>query len=73
GHVVLQVEGLSRKGVLHDINFSLNKGEVLGIAGLRGAGRTELVRAIFGADPIDSGKVTVNGRQVKINSPRQAI
>jgi ABC-type sugar transport system ATPase subunit len=73
GQVVLQVEGLSREGVLHDINFSLNKGEVLGIAGLRGAGRTELVRAIFGADPIDSGKVTVNGRQVKINSPRQAI
>jgi ABC-type sugar transport system ATPase subunit len=71
--VVMKVEGLTRKGVFHDINFSLFKGEVLGIAGLRGAGRTEIVRAIFGADPIDSGKVIVKGRQVKINSPKKAI
>lgn len=71
--VTLKVEGLSRSGVLHDISFSLHKGEVLGFAGLRGAGRTELVRAIFGADPIDSGKVMINGSEVKINSPRKAI
>jgi ABC-type sugar transport system ATPase subunit len=71
--VVLKVEGLNRRGILRNINFSLHKGEVLGIAGLRGAGRTELVRAIFGADPIDSGSIFVDGRQVKNTSPRVAI
>ncbi|WP_144553736.1 sugar ABC transporter ATP-binding protein [Bacillus sp. X1(2014)] len=71
--VVLKVEGLNRKGVLHNINFNLHKGEVLGIAGLRGAGRTELVRAIFGADPIDSGHIFVDGLQVMNSSPRVAI
>jgi ABC-type sugar transport system ATPase subunit len=71
--VVLKVEGLNRKGILHNINFSLHRGEVLGIAGLRGAGRTELIRAIFGADPIDSGNIFVDGRQVANSSPRVAI
>ncbi|PLS03167.1 sugar ABC transporter ATP-binding protein [Neobacillus cucumis] len=71
--VVLKVEGLNRDGILHNINFSLHKGEVLGIAGLRGAGRTELVRAIFGADPIDSGNIFVDGHQVINTSPRVAI
>ncbi|NRF95913.1 sugar ABC transporter ATP-binding protein [Paenibacillus frigoriresistens] len=70
---LLRVEGLSREGALNNINFSLYKGELLGIAGLRGAGRTELARAIFGADPIDTGKIFVMGREIKINSPRKAI
>jgi ABC-type sugar transport system ATPase subunit len=70
---LLRVEGLSRKGAISDINFSLYKGEVLGIAGLRGAGRTEVARAIFGADPIDSGKIFVKGREIKIQSPRMAV
>ncbi|SHS62903.1 ABC transporter ATP-binding protein [Mycobacteroides abscessus subsp. abscessus] len=71
--VALKVEDLNRRGVLRNINFSLYKGEVLGIAGLRGAGRTELVRAIFGADAIDSGNIFVDGQQVLNTSPRVAI
>jgi ABC-type sugar transport system ATPase subunit len=60
-HELLRAEGLSRKGVLQDINLSLFQGEVLGIAGLRGAGRTELVRAIFGADPDLAANYTCAG------------
>ena len=70
---VLRVEELNRAGVLHDISFSLAAGEVLGIAGLRGAGRTELARAIFGADPHDSGRIFVRGRETTIGSPGAAI
>ncbi len=73
GSVALKVTGLNRTGVLHDINFEVRKGEVLGIAGLVGAGRTETARAIFGADPIDSGTIEVNGKAVKINTPQDAI
>ncbi len=73
GEEVLRVEGLNRIGVLHDISFSLRRGEILGIAGLVGAGRTELARAIFGADPIDSGRISIHGRPVAIASPLQAI
>lgn len=58
---------------LHDVSFDVHKGEILGIAGLVGAGRTETARAIFGADRIDSGTITVDGRDVTITSPRQAI
>lgn len=64
GEVALEVKGLSRKGVLEDITFSLHKGEVVGVAGLVGAGRTELARAIYGADPIDKGEIRVFGRKV---------
>jgi ribose transport system ATP-binding protein len=70
---VLRVEHLSRTGVLHDINLTVRAGEILGIAGLVGAGRTELARAIFGADPIDSGKIYLFGQEVKITSPQAAI
>ncbi len=70
---LLRVEGLSQAGRLHDISFSVYAGEVLGIAGLVGAGRTELLRAIFGADPIDGGRIYVDDKLVKINSPRDAI
>ncbi len=73
GAEVLRVEGLSRAGVLHDISFSLRRGEIIGIAGLVGAGRTELVRALFGADPIDAGRISVDGQPVKINTPGDAI
>ena len=70
---VLRVEHVSKTGVLNDVSLSLRSGEVLGIAGLRGAGRTELARAIFGADPADSGGIFVKGKQVKISSPGDAI
>jgi ribose transport system ATP-binding protein len=73
GTEVLRVEGLSRAGVLSDINFTAYAGEVLGIAGLVGAGRTELVRAVFGADPIDSGKFFMVGKPITINNPGAAI
>jgi ABC-type sugar transport system ATPase subunit len=72
-HELLRVEGLSRQGVLQDINLSLFQGEVLGVAGLRGAGRTELVRAIFGADPIDGGQVFIKGRLAHVSAPRKAL
>lgn len=73
GQEALKVEHLNRKGVLHDVSFSAYTGEILGIAGLVGAGRTELVKAIFGADPIDSGKVYVFGKHAHIHSPENAI
>ena len=73
GAEALRVEGLNRAGVLEDISFSAYTGEILGIAGLVGAGRTELMRAVFGADPIESGKVYVFGNEVKLDSPRAAI
>lgn len=72
-HKVLEVKNLQRKGVLHDINFSLYQGEVLGLSGLMGAGRTELARALFGADPIDSGEIFLNGELTKIDDVHQAI
>jgi ABC-type sugar transport system ATPase subunit len=71
--VVLTAEGVTRHGVLSDINLTLRKGEVLGIAGLRGAGRTELARALFGADQIDSGRVTLNGKALFAKTPRHAV
>ncbi len=73
GDVVLEVRGLTRAGVISDISFSVRRGEVLGIAGLVGAGRTEVARAIFGADPIDSGEIILEGKPVTIRSPKDAI
>lgn len=73
GQEALRVEGLTRKGQLHNINFCAYTGEILGIAGLVGAGRTELVRAIFGADRVDSGQVYVFGKKLKLDSPISAI
>jgi ribose transport system ATP-binding protein len=73
GPEVLRVEGLSTETGLKDISFSLHKGEVLGISGLLGAGRTELARAIFGLDKITSGTIYLEGAARKINSPRRAI
>ncbi len=66
---ILSVVDLNRKKYLHDISFDLYKGEVLGIAGLLGSGRSELLRAIFGLDPIDSGKIYIDGVEIQNPSP----
>jgi ribose transport system ATP-binding protein len=73
GRELLRVEGLTRAGVLRDVSFALRAGEVLGVAGLLGAGRTELARAIMGADPLDAGKVIIKGEEVRVRAPRDAI
>lgn len=70
---VLRVEGLTRRGVLEDINLTVMEGEILGIAGLVGAGKTELARALYGLDKIDEGKVVIGGRPVRLQSPAEAI
>ena len=70
---VLEVSGLTRNGVLHNIDFTLYQGEILGFAGLMGAGRTELARAIFGADPIDGGTLKLNGKVTVIKDIPDAI
>ena len=71
--IALEVKGLTRNGVFRDISFQLRKGEILGFAGLVGSGRTEIVRAIFGADKLDSGEIYINGEKVKIPTPKVAI
>jgi ribose transport system ATP-binding protein len=73
GNVALRVKGLTRRGVLHGINLEVRESEILGICGLAGAGRTELLRAIVGADPIDAGSIEVFGKPVAIRSARQAL
>ncbi|MEX2262679.1 MAG: sugar ABC transporter ATP-binding protein [Bryobacteraceae bacterium] len=73
GDELLRVEGLGRRGKLADINLSIRAGEIVGLAGLVGAGRTELCRCLFGVDPVDTGRISVAGREVKIGSPRQAV
>lgn len=70
---MLKVTGLSEPGVLKNVSFEAYGGQILGFAGLVGAGRTETMRAIFGADRVESGTIEVKGKQVKITSPRQAI
>lgn len=67
--VVLSARGLSRRCALDDISFNLHRGEILGIAGLIGAGRSELVRALFGVDKVDKGEVRIHGLMVKRPSP----
>lgn len=73
GEVALKAEHLMEGGVLDDVSFEAYNGQVLGFAGLVGAGRTETMRAIFGADPLDSGKIFIHGKEVKIKTPRHAI
>jgi len=73
GDEILRVEHLTREPVLKDISFSLRAGEIVGMAGLIGAGRTELCRAIFGLDQIDSGTIRIAGQPVHIHSPRDAV
>jgi ribose transport system ATP-binding protein len=71
--VALEVKHLNRRNDIKDVSFTLRKGEILGFAGLVGAGRTEVARAIFGADPIDSGEIYVRGQRVDIKSPNDAV
>jgi ribose transport system ATP-binding protein len=71
--VVLEVRNLRRGLAIQDVSFKLRKGEILGFAGLMGAGRTEVARAIFGADPIDGGEIIVRGKPVTIRSPKDAV
>ncbi len=73
GVEALRVEGLNQENHLFDINFTAYTGEILGIAGLVGAGRTELMRTIFGADPVNTGKIFIFGKETKLRSPEIAI
>jgi ribose transport system ATP-binding protein len=73
GEVVLELEGLAREGILSPVSLSVRSGEILGVAGLMGSGRTELARAIFGADPADSGTVRVTGRTMSGRNPCASI
>ena len=72
GDVLLEVRDLSREGALEEVSLRVRAGEVVGIAGIVGAGRTELARAIFGVDPVDSGEVWVEGRRMERFDPREA-
>ena len=71
--VVLKCENLNRGKHVKDVSFELRKGEILGFSGLMGAGRTEVARLIFGADPMDSGKIFIHGKEVSIKSTKDAV
>jgi len=73
GAELLRVEGLRRRGSPHEVSFALHRGELLGVAGLVGSGRTETLRALFGADPRAGGRILRDGREVEIGSPRDAV
>lgn len=73
GKEVLKVKELTRKGTFHDVNFSVRAGEVLGVSGLMGAGRTEIMQAIFVNLSYESGTIEIDGKEVKISNPRQAM
>ena len=73
GEIALKVENLTQAGIFEDISFEVRKGEILGMAGLVGAGRTDVARAIFGVAPPTGGRIQVEGRWVEITSPQQAI
>ncbi|MDI3341570.1 MAG: sugar ABC transporter ATP-binding protein [Sphaerobacter sp.] len=72
GEVLLRVTGLTRRGAVEDVSFAVRAGEVVGLAGLVGSGRTELVRAIFGADPVDRGEIAVAGERLPTGSIQAA-
>jgi len=73
GEPILEARNLTRSGVFNNVSFSLRKGEILGFSGLVGAGRSEIMKGIFGLDPIDSGEMYVNGKKVEIKSPQDAM
>lgn len=73
GKVALEVKGLARKGEFDDISFQIRRGEIVGMAGMVGAGRTEVARCIAGADRLDAGSVFVNGEKLALNSPSNAV
>ncbi|WP_068675046.1 sugar ABC transporter ATP-binding protein [Oceanobacillus sp. Castelsardo] len=72
GETVMEVKGLTRAGVFEDIHFSIKEGEILGVSGLMGAGRTEIMRALFGIDPYDRGEIIMNGKPISIKNPSSA-
>jgi ABC-type sugar transport system ATPase subunit len=71
--VCLEVRNLTSKGVFSNISFNLRRGEILGVSGMVGSGRSEVARAIFGIDPFDSGEILLDGRSITIHSPKDAI
>ncbi len=71
--VILEVKNLNRGKEVKNVNFKLRKGEILGFSGLMGSGRTEVARAIYGADPFDSGEIFINGKKVNIKTPEEAV
>lgn len=73
GETIFSAEGFSRPPYFQNISFSLRQGEILGFAGLVGSGRTEVARAIFGADKAEAGRITLEGKEIKARSPREAI
>lgn len=73
GKEVLRAEGLTRKGVFEDVSFCLYEGEILGFSGLVGAGRTEVMEAIFGATSLDAGRLWLRGKEIRFKNPKQAI
>jgi rhamnose transport system ATP-binding protein len=73
GEVVMRVEGLGRPGIFSDVSFELRRGEVLGFAGLVGAGRTDIALALFGVNPADTGLIELEGIRLEIASPREAL
>ena len=73
GDTVLEVKNLTRYGKFHDVSFTLRRGEILGLAGLEGAGRSEVASSLFGIDPADEGEILIDGRKVNIKSPAEAV
>lgn len=73
GETIIEVKNFTRLGVFENVSFAVRKGEILGISGLLGSGRTELARAIFGLDPHTSGSIRIEGKKVKIKQPSDAI
>jgi len=73
GEVILSVQNLTRKGLVENVSFEVRRGEIFGIAGLMGAGRTSVIEGIFGVQKIDSGQITIKGKPAHINSPADAI
>lgn len=73
GEVVLKVEGLTRGPLVRDVSFEVRRGEILGIAGLMGAGRTEVLETVFGIHPAEAGTITVEGRRLRVRTPQDSI
>ncbi|GLF89082.1 ribose import ATP-binding protein RbsA [Bacillus safensis] len=73
GEIVLEVKQATRKGQFQDISFSVKAGEIVGVAGLMGAGRTEMMRSLFGLDPLDQGEIWVHGKKAVIKKPSDAV
>ena len=73
GPEILEVDHLSTDSLVDDVSFNLKQGEIVGLAGLLGSGRTEIVRAIYGADKKTKGTIRINGKPVTINSPSEAV